>query len=190
MHPESMFGWPTRTDNDPARVALLLPGRAYVPARPLLHYAKTVLTAHGWTTQEVWWQPPDLPPDDYPTWVIDQVTRYVEQEVDARRVLLVGKSLASFAASVAADRDLPAIWLTPLLHHPQVTGALRRAKARTLLVGGTADTAWKSEVARSLPVEHLEVPGADHGLETRNPVGSAEVLARVTAAMESFVRNL
>jgi hypothetical protein len=37
--------------------------------------------------------------------------------------LLIGKSLGTVAAGVAADRALPAVWLTPLLTQPWTLGA-------------------------------------------------------------------
>jgi hypothetical protein len=36
------------------------------------------------------------------------------------RPLLIGKSLASRTAGLAADRTLPAVWFTPLLSEPWV----------------------------------------------------------------------
>lgn len=46
-----------RFEGDPSRVVIVLPGVRYTPARPLLHYARSVALAHGWTVQEVWWEP-------------------------------------------------------------------------------------------------------------------------------------
>ena len=53
--------------------------------------------------------------------------------------MLIAKSLGTNAARLAADRSLPAVWLTPLLSTPWITAALGRATAPMLLVGGTAD---------------------------------------------------
>ncbi|HEY6737831.1 MAG TPA: hypothetical protein VI076_03205, partial [Actinopolymorphaceae bacterium] len=62
-----------RHDGDPERVAIVLPGRGYTPAGPLLHYARAVLVHHGWTVQEIWW--PELPdPESTPRWVQEQAT--------------------------------------------------------------------------------------------------------------------
>lgn len=102
--------------------------------------------------------------------------------------LLVGKSLGSFAAPLAADRRLPAIWLTPLLHLPEVVTALERATAPCLLVGGTADLLGQ----RGGPPAHphvVEIPEADHSLMLPGPlVRSAEALGRVSTAVEEFVQ--
>jgi hypothetical protein len=43
--------------------------------------------------------------------------------------LLIGKSLGTNAARLAAERDLPAIWLTPVLTAPWIPAAIARATA-------------------------------------------------------------
>ncbi|SDK89888.1 hypothetical protein SAMN05421869_12018 [Nonomuraea jiangxiensis] len=161
----------------------------YVPARPLLHFARGILVRRGWTVREVWWQPPADPATDWEAWVMDQA-RSALDGVQARHVLLVGKSLGACAAPLAAERGLPAIWLTPLLGREGVVAALRRSQAPTLLVGGTADRSWDGELVRSLAHPYVEIPGAHHGLETDDPVESVEMLKQVTAAMSRFVQEL
>jgi len=182
---------PERLDGDPLRVALLVPGGGYTPDRPLLHFARAVLRKHGWTTQELWW--PTRPPPvegEWPDWVNAQVADMLDRE-SADSLLLVGKSLGTMAATTAADRELPAIWLTPLLHQPWLAGELRRTTAPTLLVGGTADHSWIPSLARELPHPYLELTGADHGLETDDdPVNSADLLKQITAALDEFVAGL
>lgn len=182
---------PERTDRDPDRVAVLIPGNGYTPDRPLLHFARAVLLRHGWSTRQLWWSTrPPADPQQWPAWVHDQVTAVLDQE-RASRVMLVGKSLGTMAATLAAERSLPAIWLTPLLDQPWLVGRLRRATAPALLVGGTADPMWLPAVARDLPHPWLECDGADHGLETDDdPVNSAQLLTRVVARMDAFVAGL
>jgi hypothetical protein len=73
---------------------------------------------------------------------------------------------------------LAAVWLTPLLHRPEVVEALARASAPFLLVGGTADPSWDGAVARRLTPHVLEVPDAHHGMLVPGPLArSAEVRA-------------
>ncbi|TDC80191.1 alpha/beta hydrolase [Streptomyces hainanensis] len=183
---------PTRFDGDRDRVALVIPGMGYTPARPLLHFARAVLLHHGWTVQELWWQVPDglsrWPAGERIAWVERQVNEAVDAEGGACR-LLVGKSLGTLAAGVAADRRIAAVWLTPLLTDEFVAGALRRAEASTLLVGGTADGWWDAGIAASSGHEVLEVPAADHALELPDDVaGSVDVLRQVVARLDRFVR--
>ncbi|WP_405507827.1 alpha/beta hydrolase [Streptomyces cyaneofuscatus] len=185
---------PTRFEGDPDRVALVVPGVGYSPARPLLHFASSVLRQHGWTVQELWWHVPDDFPeyseDERIAWVDRQVGRAANAEGGACR-LVVGKSLGSLASGTAADRGIAAAWLTPLLTFGHVARALRRAQEPTLLIGGSADKWWDAELAASLPHDVLEVPSADHGLELPDdPVGSVEVLRQVVARLDRFVGSL
>ncbi|MFF4378684.1 alpha/beta hydrolase [Kitasatospora sp. NPDC001547] len=185
---------PTRFDGDHDRVALIVPGVGYSPARPLLHFARSVLLRHGWTVQELWWHVPDgfaeLATEDRIAWVERQVAGAVDAERGVCR-LLVGKSLGSLAASVAADRNLPAAWLTPLLTVDQVSRALHRSGAPTLLVGGTADKLWDRPTADATGHQVLELPAADHGLELPDdPLGSIDVLRQVTSRLDRFIAAL
>ncbi|MGW2867692.1 alpha/beta hydrolase [Kitasatospora sp. NPDC001225] len=194
MPDPSPLAVPTRFDGAPDRVALVVPGIGYTPARPLLHFARSVLLRHGWTVQELWWQLPDefraFEPEDRTAWVERQVAEAVDAERGACR-LLVGKSLASFACGVAADRGLAAAWLTPVLTSEPVARALARAEAPTLLVGGGADKLWDRRTAESTGHEVLEVPAADHGLELPDdPLGSIDVLRQVTSRLDRFVASL
>jgi pimeloyl-ACP methyl ester carboxylesterase len=115
---------------------------------------------------------------------LDRVT----EEHPAATPLLIGKSLGSYASVVAADRALPAVWLTPVLTATWVTDALRRSTAPFLLVGGTADGMWDGDLARELTPHVLEVEGADHGMFVPGRLaGCAEVLGRVVTAVEDFL---
>lgn len=122
--------YPDREERDTNRVALLIPGNIYSPERPLLHFARAVFAGHGWTTQEVWWDgaPPQRDGQELHLWfarlrsfVNTHVGRVLDHET-APKIALVGKSMGAFAAALAADRNLPGIWLTPVLR--QVTIAM------------------------------------------------------------------
>lgn len=168
------------------RRAVLIPGRGYDTRAPLFAYAGESLTRAGFELHEIVWQvPAGLGHDRSGAWVVEQVLPALAAPTD----LLVGKSLGSFAAPLAADRRLPAIWLTPLLHLPEVVTALERATAPYLLVGGTADPSWDSGVARRLTPHVVEIQEADHSLMLPGPlVRSAEALGRVSTAVEEFVQ--
>ncbi|MFG6196112.1 hypothetical protein [Nonomuraea sp. JJY05] len=123
MVPGRIFGAATRHDGDPDRVA----------ARPLLHFAGAVLRRYGWSVREVWWQSPATRDAGEPAgWVMERARRALDPE-RAGRLLLVGESrgesLGMRAAPPAAERGLPAIWLTPLPRQKAVGGALRHAAA-------------------------------------------------------------
>jgi len=189
------FAAPTRHDGAPDRVTVVVPGVGYTPAMPLLHFARAVLLQHGWTVQELWWRIPDdfsrFTVEERIAWVEAEVTRAVDAEAGACR-LLVGKSLGSLACGVAADRDIAAAWLTPVLTIDQVVRGLQRAQAPTLLVGGGGDKLWDPRIAESLRHHDvLEIPSADHSLELADDArGSVEVLGDVVSRLNQFVGSL
>lgn len=174
------------------RLALIIPGMRFGPHVPLLAYAYRAAEIRGAHIVPLSWPPlsgksaADLGP-----WVAEQVSSAIDRLAELKPVskpLLIGKSLGSHAAAVAAERALPAIWLTPLLQYPTVCRALQRASAPFLLVGGTADPAWDGQAARSLSDHTLEVPGADHAMHVPGPVAaSAAVLGQVADAVEHFI---
>lgn len=168
------------------RRAVLIPGRGYDTRAPLFAYVGEALRRLGHATHEVSWQvPTDLRADRTTDWVREQVTPALAGGAE----LLVGKSLGTFAAPLAADRGLRAVWLTPVLNQPGLVAALGRATAPFLLVGGTADSLWDGELARRLTPHVLEIPDADHSMLVPGPLArSAEVLGRVCTAVEDFVR--
>jgi hypothetical protein len=176
------------------RRAVVLPGRMYGPHAPLLFYAGEALQARGAAVEVVDWRPPAAwdPPNE-PTsterhaWVLGEAGPVLDRQ--AGKPLLVGKSLGSFGAALAASRELPAIWFTPLLLDELVVEGLRASAAPFLLIGGTADVhAWDGGLARSLTPYVCEIPDADHSLMVpAGLVASAAVLGEVTAAVESFL---
>jgi len=174
------------------RHALVVPGRMLGPHQPLLYYAAAAARSRQATVERLDWQPaqalgPTTPADEVQAWVLGQVGRALDRL--GGQPLLVAKSLGTHAAPLAADRGLPAVWLTPLLHEELVVEALRRARAPFLLVGGTADTpAWDGELARSLTPYVCEVPEADHGMHVPGPVAAtAAVHGQVGTAVERFL---
>ncbi|WP_034590898.1 alpha/beta hydrolase [Hamadaea tsunoensis] len=171
---------------------VLVPGAFQGPYAPLLNYVwmAAELRRQARTLAIEWPRviPDFIDADDVAAWV----RSHVEPELDrfaVARPVIAGKSLGAYAAGLAADRGLPAIWLTPHLEQEWTILALRRAKAPFLLVGGTADPVWDGEVARTLTPHVLEVAGANHGMILpKEPLPrSAEVLGRVAAAVESFL---
>jgi hypothetical protein len=174
------------------RQAVIVPGRYFGPYQPLLCYAGLAAQARGAAVDYVDWRPlesldPSATSRPMQAWVLGEITPVLDRLGGAP--LLVGKSLGTFAAALAADRNLPAIWYTPLLLDDVVVADLRRCAAPFLLVGGTGDPlAWDGAVARSLTPYVCEIEDADHGMLV--PTGlpaSAAVLGEVTAAVERFL---
>jgi pimeloyl-ACP methyl ester carboxylesterase len=166
------------------RGAVFLPGRAMGTEWGPMRLAAILLASRGWTTMQLRWRA-----EGRPEWVEEQARRALDR-LAVERPLLVGKSLSTFAAAVAAERGLPGIWFTPLLTDGRVAAALERATAPALLVGGTHDELWDAELAERLPVESLTVVGADHSLEVGDAWETLELQRRVLERVDAFVRGL
>ena len=173
-------------------VALVAPGRAYPPSAPLLEFARRALLQHGFTVQQLWWDSTTRGDEDAEPWVRRHVEAAHAHE-QADRVLLVGKSLGTHAASYAAERGLDAIWLTPLLVVPAQAEAIAANAGRQLLVGGLRDDLWDTAVARELAdagCDVLEVADADHSMGTDDAVRTAEIHLEVARAVEAFLSQI
>jgi hypothetical protein len=173
-------------------IAVTIPGGRYGPFAPLLMFARMAAQARDSLVVPISWDSPEdpleLPEERYGSWVCEQVQPVLDGLPPGDRPLLIAKSLGTHAAALAAERRLPAVWLTPLLTLPFVVDALRRASAPCLLVGGTADPFWDGDLARELSPHVLEITGADHGLFVPGPLAaSAEILGRVVTAVEQFL---
>ena len=172
--------------------AVVIPGRTFGSGAPLPMYVGDVAEYRGGVVRRFDWTvpvPADLGGVSAQSWVCDQV-RPVLDEMGAQP-LLIGKSLGSFASALAAERSLPAVWLTPVLTAPWVAEALARATAPFLLIGGTADKVWDRALARRLSPHVVEVPAADHGMYVPGPLtDTIAVLARIVVAVDEFLDEI
>lgn len=171
--------------------AFVIPGRLYTADSPLLMFAGDAAERRGATVHRHSWSgrlPSPVKPEVEP-WMCEQVAALLAPVTGTP--LLIGKSLATNAASLAAERGLPAVWLTPLMINPWVVDALRRATAPFLLIGGTADRVWDGATARGLTPHILEVAGADHKMYVPGPLAnSVAVLGRVVGVVEGFLDSI
>jgi hypothetical protein len=165
---------------------VLLPGREYPTRAPTLWFAREAALAQGWSAIEVLGEP-GLE-DDPLGWERERAQRALEQAGDAQ-VVVIGKSLASFLTDLVNERDLPAVWLTPVLTEPMVTRGLARARRPTLLVGGTADSVWDAAAIPSNPMlEIVQLEGVDHALQAPGqPAMSLDALGQMVRAVERFL---
>ncbi|MGH2953312.1 MAG: alpha/beta hydrolase [Solirubrobacterales bacterium] len=176
-------------EGDRDRCLVLLPGARYPTRAPLLWFARAAGAERGWSALEVL---DLLPAGGQPgDWALDRTERALAAAPGADPVV-VGKSLASAAAGLVADRGLAAVWLTPLLGEAAVIGGLAQASRPTLLVGGTADGSWRPDASPQNPaLETEEIEGADHSLELPGDVsGSLDALRTVTARIGAFLEGL
>ncbi|NYD24987.1 alpha/beta hydrolase [Kineococcus aurantiacus] len=112
-------------------------------------------------------------------------------EVQAPQHLLIAKSLSTRLLALAVERDLPGVWLTPLLREDEVRAAAEQAGAPTLLVDGSADPYWDSTAAHASGRRVLEVAGADHSIEVPGDVGAClQALQTVVNEIEDFLNSL
>jgi len=174
------------------RAAVVVPGLFYSADGPLLMYAALAVERRGGLVRRISWTVPQFGGgDDERAWVASRVSEAVDAvsaDTGVAAPVVIGKSLGSLAASVAAGQGLPAVWLTPILTDEPTVAALRRAAAPCLLIGGTADKVWDGRVARSLTPHVLEIDGADHGMFVPGRLSqSAAVLGQVTTMVEDFL---
>lgn len=179
----------------PARVAITAPGRLFGPYAPLLTFAGRAATERGSELRPLTWSDSELAAAerdgiDPAEWVRGQVDAQLPPRSGPETsTVIIGKSLGSYAARVAADEDVPAVWLTPLLHDATVMSALRAATAPFLLIGGTADReAWSTALAHDLTPHVCEIMDGDHGLYVPGPLAnSTAALGIVATAVEQFL---
>ncbi|MDO5630087.1 MAG: hypothetical protein Q4G43_17375, partial [Mobilicoccus sp.] len=99
--------------------------------------------------------------------------------------------LGTAAAPAAVDRRLPALWLSPLLRDERLRAALEHTLEPGLVVGGSLDTQWDAEFARSTRLVVHEVEGADASLEIPGSVkNTLKSLTRTTKHVDDFIHGL
>jgi hypothetical protein len=176
-------------ENDPDRCVVVLPGMQYTTQAPLLWFAREVAAARGWSALEVL---DSLPEGDDPFgWARDRARRALDR-AEADEVVVIGKSLASAAAGLVADRVLPAVWLTPLLDRTRVVDDLSRAARPALLIGGSADAVWAPDaLADSGLLQVVQLDGLDHSLQRPgDPGASLHALRAVATRIDRFLAEL
>jgi hypothetical protein len=174
---------------------ILVPGSGYTTQAPLLDLADAALSDRRCVVEHVAWAVPEgllqIGPEPF---VRAHVTAALHRSREAwpqRSVVVIAKSLGSYAAPLVAERGLPAIWLTPLLTDDSVVEAIAASPAPALLIGGSADRQWLREAAEATGKRTLTIPDASHGLRVPGPLRRyAEVLATVGTAMEEFLDAL
>lgn len=151
----------------PLGTAVLLPGRRGGVATPLMHWPASLLTQAGWSVLSVVWDEAELSAPGEAS-IRRQAHSALTLTQPDLPVLIVAKSLGTYALSWAVENELPGVWLTPLLDEPSVAEAVGRAQQPTLLVGGTADPYWRVPSAVGARVELVEIREAGRGLQTRD----------------------
>lgn len=182
-----------QVDDQPAAVerrALLLPGRGYTAAHPLLHWSATALHERGWWVHAVTWDDAAFNVDDAGRVMVAEqaLEDLLAAAPPASVTVVVAKSVGTLAAAAAARAGLPAVWLTPLVEHEHVSSALAEYPVASLVVGGSGDPSWNARAVFS--GERREIADADHSLETGHWRASMQAHREVVALIEEFADAL
>lgn len=166
----------------------MIPGGRGGPYAGALAYAAEVAERRDATVHRHFWSrdPENVSAPESEQWVRSEVAPLLDAV--GGRPLVVAKSFGTIGAALAAERSLPAVWLTPLLTLPWVAAAMERATAPMLLIGGTSDQWWDGDVARRLSPYVFEEEGADHGMFVPGPLtDTIEVLGHMVTAVDDFL---
>lgn len=164
---------------------VVLPGGGYPIDAPLLFWTALGLVEDGWAVQAVRWQRPPMEAG----FVREALELALREAPAAEQTLIVAKSLGTLAAPVAAELDLPAVWLTPVLSDTVVAQALSAYPAQQLVVGGSADELWPP-VAPRPSGEVMYVDGADHAMHRGGVRESNELHMDVVERVRAFAATL
>jgi hypothetical protein len=173
---------------------VLVPGRGYGVQGPLFDLADEALRDLGAAVEAITWTVPDgllsIGPEPFVRAHVAAALHRLTTAAPTARPVLIAKSLGSHAAGLAAERELPAVWLTPLLNDDAIVAAITRNPAPALLIGGTADKFWVPEAAAATGKTVLTVDGGDHGLRPPGTLRAyTDALGTVAMAMAEFLAD-
>jgi hypothetical protein len=174
---------------------VVVPGRGYGPQAPLLDLAGEALADLGAAVETVTWTVPDglldIGPEPFVRSHVLAALHRLAKAAPGTQPVIIAKSLGTHAAGLAAERQLPAIWLTPLLYDDAITDAIARNPAPALLVGGTRDRSWIPDAAVRTGKTVVTIDDANHGLRPLGPLRAyTNALGTIGTAMEEFLSQL
>ena len=194
----------TRYGSVPARyqegegqgLLLIFPGFNYPPDYPLLYYTKKAGLYLGYGVLELAYDLHALPRPNRGRLLEELAHVALAWSAErAARVVLAGKSVGTLVLALAPlfelDRPWARVWLTPLLNQPAVRNALARER-RGLAVAGSEDPYTPKEVWKAIEAPGLRkfwIEGADHRLESPDPVASAHHLASYAEELLIFLQS-
>ena len=172
------------------RLAVVLPGASRSggrlggsPARPDLHYTRTLLVELGLGVLEVWWDAATKP-DDGREWYRANAVAALAAAGEPRVRLLVGRSIGTIALSLLPEyADRASLWIAPLTTLAPVREALVSWRGPKLVVAGSADETFDPVAG----VETVLVPEANHGFDVGDAAASARALADALDRMREWV---
>ena len=188
-------------------LAVVLPGLRYSCDMPLLYYPAQLLLQRGADVLQLLTDYTvkafqGSTPQEQSAWLSGDARAAVQTAGAQReyaRLVLVGKSIGTLAMAQLIEANMGAgaatIWLTPLLHHPQVVEAASACPDPSLFVAGTADPAFDAVAMRRIQdatgAEVLLIEGANHSMEVPGDIfRSLRILAEVMEGIDSFLGTL
>lgn len=180
-------------------LAVVLPGAGYSCKQPLLYFAIELLLSRGFqvlTIDQTYSENTDwlgLKTMESALKVVqeDAFTLFpsIEERFGTKIHTLLGRSLGTYAMASGLNQQLISptqlIWQTPSLNDQWET--LKNCRIKSFAIIGTADERF-SVAKEYLPKDTFIVDHADHAMELPNdPIGSIDVLKRVTAAMNEWL---
>jgi hypothetical protein len=186
-------------------LVVILPGLNYTCDNPLLYYLSRLAVDRSADVLQLWAnytlaEFQSLSNPDQVKWLLEDARALLEAGRKFRtydRLILAGKSIGTLTLGVLFEQDkalagTPAIWLTPLFHHPTVLNSALHARGSALFIGGTADPTFAAAALQQLhsiaTAQTVAIPGADHSLEIPGEaLRSLDVLKEVMAAMAAFL---
>lgn len=182
---------------------VILPGSGYTPAHPLLHFTGELFHGAGFTVFELWWGQTleglqDASETELAEWLGTDALAAADAAAGYGPLAgFVTKSLGTIALAAAATersslRDIPAVWLTPILQASVTRDALSDWQAPNLAVIAEQDPVPSGVNPERLGdfTESVLTEGTNHGLERDDPVESTRVLESVLIAIRDFVERI
>ncbi|WP_422657604.1 alpha/beta hydrolase [Paenibacillus sp. EC2-1] len=177
------------------KLVVLFPGKNYPCDKPILHFAGTSAIQSGYDLMvlEYGYQAARDNLD------MSELHRVIEESHESvqriiskyEQVIFISKSIGTIVAGEVHEKlDIPIrhIFLTPIKDTiPYIN------KFNGLVVYGTKDEVFNSEFAKHIHVDEvrevIEIPNANHSLESNNVAESIEILGRVVRIYMNFINK-
>jgi hypothetical protein len=123
------------------------------------------MTRAGWDVWSINWHADVKGPAPRDTQqFVEEAVSQARREMPFAPSAVVGKSFGTHALPYFLDWGIPAAWITPILTDVRIAEAARKASAKHLFVGGTADSTWREDFLNS-QAEKIVVEDGNHSLE-------------------------
>jgi predicted alpha/beta-hydrolase family hydrolase len=189
------------------KLAVIFPGLRYSCDMPLLYYSTNLLLQHGVDVLQLhtdYTQPgfQSASRPEQAEWMFADAlagVRTGRSQGNYTRLILAGKSIGTLVmASLAAKGEAAEagmIWLTPLLHQPQLVEAALRCKSPALFAVGTGDSTYDpaalARIRTATGAKALILENANHSLEIPGDAfRSLHMLNQVMQAVDELMALL